>query len=306
MLLSEAEPAGVHGGAVAGRPGNQGPGDPVAPFLALQVPHILTESGSLSLLNVVEAGSVVVAPGLPRGFRPAQVGLHLVGPWVDHLVLQLGSLRGEGFDLGLVDDVGGQALAVQRAGWLVLFWAAALSLLLRHLPLPNDLGVVVGYDAPEGRQGPVADLDRVSVEGLVTRVTHWKAFVQDLEEAPADIGRDGPAEWRVEPVDISLFPSPPPPLLVHLRLVLQLLLVAGPHQLLLVQALRRVEHVRAGGVGRQALVDTGGDALGHRRRMVGLLVHIEGHMVGLGWVGLWKRCYLNFPKTCFLTNWNFH
>ena len=23
-------------------------------------------------------------------------------------------------------------------------------------------------------------------------------------------------------------------------------------------------------------------------------------------VGLWKRCYLNFPKTCFLTNWNFH
>ena len=105
MLLGEAEPAGVHGGAVAGRPGNQGPGDLVAPFLALEVPHILTESGSLSLLNVVEAGSVVVAPGLPGRFGSAQVGLDHLGPGVDHLVLQLGSLWGEGFDLGLVDDI---------------------------------------------------------------------------------------------------------------------------------------------------------------------------------------------------------
>ena len=62
MLLGETEPAVVHGGAVAGRPGDEGPVDLVPPFLALVIPHILTEARSLPLLDVVEAGSVVVAP----------------------------------------------------------------------------------------------------------------------------------------------------------------------------------------------------------------------------------------------------
>ena len=283
VLLLQAEAAGVRGGAEAGRPLDEGPADLVPPPLLLEVPDVLAEARVLPLGDVVEAGSVVVAPGLPGWFCPAQVGLHPLKPRVDHLVLQLGSLGGEGFDLGLVDNIGGKALAVQWAGWLVLLRAAALLLLLRHLTLANDLGVVVGYDAPEGRQGPIADLDRCSVEGLVARVTHWEAHVQDLEEALADVGRHGPAEWRIKPADISFSPPPPPPpLLVQLWLELQLLLVSSSQQLLLVQALRRVEQVLAGRVGRQALVDTGGDALGHRRWMVGLLVHIEGHMVGLG------------------------
>jgi len=44
MLLGEAEPAGVHRGAVAGGPGDQGPGNLEVPFFALEIPHILTET----------------------------------------------------------------------------------------------------------------------------------------------------------------------------------------------------------------------------------------------------------------------
>ena len=92
VLLREAEPAGVRGWAVAGGPGNEGPGDFVPPFLPLEVPHILAQARMLSLLEMVKAGSVVVAPALPGRFGPAKVGLHHFGPGVDHLVLQLGSL----------------------------------------------------------------------------------------------------------------------------------------------------------------------------------------------------------------------
>ena len=105
VLLCEAEPAGVRGWALAGGPGNEGPGDLVPPFFALEVSHILAQAGVLSLLDVVEAGSVVIAPGLPWGFGSAEVGLHLLGPGVDHLVHQLGSLWRKGFHFGLVDDV---------------------------------------------------------------------------------------------------------------------------------------------------------------------------------------------------------
>ena len=71
VLLCETEPAGVRGWAVAGGPGNEGPGDLVPPFFSLEVPHILAQTGVLSLLDVVEAGSVVIAPGLPRRFGSA-------------------------------------------------------------------------------------------------------------------------------------------------------------------------------------------------------------------------------------------
>ena len=91
VLLLQAEAAGVRGGAVAGAPLDEGPADLEPPPLLLEVPNVLAETRVLPLGDVVEAGSVVVAPGLPRWFRPAQVGLHLVGPWVGHLVLQLGS-----------------------------------------------------------------------------------------------------------------------------------------------------------------------------------------------------------------------
>ena len=120
MLLLQAKAAGVRGGDVAGGPLDEGPGDLVPPPLLLEVPDVLAEARVLPLGDVVEAGSVVIAPGLPSWFRPAQVGLHLVGPRVDHLVLQLGSLGGEGFHLGLVDDVGGKALAIQWAGYIYI------------------------------------------------------------------------------------------------------------------------------------------------------------------------------------------
>ena len=44
VLLREAEPAGVRGWAVAGGPGNEGPGDLVPPFPPLEVPHILAQA----------------------------------------------------------------------------------------------------------------------------------------------------------------------------------------------------------------------------------------------------------------------
>ena len=44
MFLSEAESADVEAGGVARRPGNQGPSDLEAPFLTLQIPHILAET----------------------------------------------------------------------------------------------------------------------------------------------------------------------------------------------------------------------------------------------------------------------
>ena len=37
MLLGEAEPAGVHRGAVAGGPGDQGPGNLEAPFIYIYI-----------------------------------------------------------------------------------------------------------------------------------------------------------------------------------------------------------------------------------------------------------------------------
>ena len=103
MFLREAESADVEAGGVARRPGNQGPGDLEAPFLTLQIPHILAQAGVSPLLLVVETCCVVVSSGFPIGFGPAQVGLHLLGP--DHLVHQLGSLWRKGFYFGLVDDV---------------------------------------------------------------------------------------------------------------------------------------------------------------------------------------------------------
>ena len=152
---------------------------------------------------MVKAGSVVVAPGLPGGFGSAQVGLDHLGPGVDHLVLQLGSLRGEGLDLGLVDDILGQALASQRAGRLVLLRAVALPL-LGHLPLADDLRVVARYQAPQIGHRPITHFHFLPVQHLVTGVAGWKAPVQDLEELLPDVGLDGAAEWRIEPVDVLL------------------------------------------------------------------------------------------------------
>ena len=84
VLFKEAEAADVEAGGVARRPGYQRPADLEPPFLALQIPHVLAEAGVSSLLLVLEAGRVVVSSGLPIGFGPAQVGLHLLHPRVHH------------------------------------------------------------------------------------------------------------------------------------------------------------------------------------------------------------------------------
>ena len=41
VLLREAKSADVEAGGIGGGPGDQGPADLEAPFLALQIPHIL-------------------------------------------------------------------------------------------------------------------------------------------------------------------------------------------------------------------------------------------------------------------------
>ena len=121
VLLSEAQAADVQGGAVGGGLGDERPVDLVAPFQPLQIPHVLAQARVGSLPDVLEARSVVVPTRFPGWFGPAHVGLHLQDPWVLlHLVLQPCSLRRQGFDLCLVNDVFSQALAVQWAVWLVL------------------------------------------------------------------------------------------------------------------------------------------------------------------------------------------
>ena len=59
MLLRQAEPAGVGAGGVRGRPGDQRPGDLVAPFQRLQIPHVLAQARAVPLTTVLEAGDVV-------------------------------------------------------------------------------------------------------------------------------------------------------------------------------------------------------------------------------------------------------
>ena len=126
VLLGQAEAADVQAGAVGGGPGNEGPAELVPPFKPLQIPHVLAQARVSPLPDVLEAGSVVVSAGLPVGFRPPKVGLHLQEPGVHHhLVLQLRPLGRQGLDLGLVDDILSQALASQWAGRLVLLRAAA-------------------------------------------------------------------------------------------------------------------------------------------------------------------------------------
>ena len=154
---------------------------------------------------------MVVAPGLPVGLGPPQIGLHLQDPRVLlHLVLQPRSLWRQGLDLGLIDDVFSQALAGKWTVGFVFFRATALLLAHRRLAFANDLRVVAGDDVAQVGHRPVGHLDRLPVENLVTRMAGGEALVQDLKELFADVGGDRAAERGVEPADVSL-PSPPSP-----------------------------------------------------------------------------------------------
>ena len=163
---------------------------------------------------------MVISAGLPVGFGSPQVGLHLEQPGVPlDLILQLRPLWRQCLDLCLVDDVLCQALASQWTVGLVLLGAAALSLPQGSLALADDLGVVAGDDVTNIRERPVAHLDRLPVEGLVTWVARREAFVKDSEELLADIGDDRSAEGGIEPTDV-LLPLPPPlPLLPRLEYI---------------------------------------------------------------------------------------
>ena len=125
------------------------------------------------------------------------------------LVLDHRPLGGERLDLGLVDDVLRQALASQWAARLILLRATAFPLGRGLLAFADDLRIVAGNDVAEVGQGPVGDLHCLPVEGLVARVTRREALVQDLQKLPADVGTDGSAPGRVEPVHFPC--SPPPP-----------------------------------------------------------------------------------------------
>ena len=106
VLFCETQAADVQAGAVGGGLGDERPADVVAPFQALQIPHVLAQPRVGPLSDVLEARSVVVPTGFPGWFGPAHVGLLFQNPRVLlHLVLQSRSLRRQGFDLCLIDDI---------------------------------------------------------------------------------------------------------------------------------------------------------------------------------------------------------
>ena len=120
------------------------------------------------------------------------------------------------------------------------------------------------------------------VEGAPQLASNWEALVQQRQEVAAQLGGHGGAVGWVEP-DYSASSAPPPcfsPPSSGLRLVDQLLLVAGPLERLDIGTLGGVEDFLIGGKERQPLADLRHGVLGDVPGMVG--VHVYVLQVGQG------------------------
>ena len=108
------------------------------------------------------------------------------------------------------------------------------------------------------------------VEGAPQLASNWEALVQQRQEVAAQLGGHGGAVGWVEP-DYSASSAPPPcfsPPSSGLRLVDQLLLVAGPLERLDIGTLGGVEDFLIGGKERQPLADLRHGVLGDVPGMV--------------------------------------